>query len=241
MRLEEALQGINSALSSVDLQIVFDGNSLMEGQNNSSIDQYIQTRLDAYFIPLVNSYTSASFGASGQSIVDMNSDAATQVDPLLDTGKDSWVVFGEGENGILADGRTSAQNLTDIQTYYDARKAAGWDNVILILFPYAKNENNEGLYSGDRALWNWVTQEFVTPSPITWAEARYDDRKSYTEAVQASPSTYCDFLIDLTANAYLGGIQYALRDNTYHSDYLHFQTAGYDLIIQEIKQIIISN
>ncbi len=238
MNLEQGIQSTLSNLSDRNLQIVLDGNSLVETRNNSLIEQYLQQELDSYFSPRVNTYDSDSFGVSGQSIVDMLSDVVAQVDGVLDGAKDSWLFFGEGENGILVDNRTAAQNLTDIQTYYDDRKTAGWDNVVLILFPYAKNEDGEGLYSGSRILYNFVTEG---TSSVNWAESRFDDRKAYTEAVQASPETYCDYLIDLTTHPQLGGIQYALRNSTYHSDYLHMEIVGYDLVIEEMKNLIISN
>jgi len=119
------------SLSSIDANIVFDGNSLTEGINGSGVDQYFPKEVRDWMLSKCNSVTFNSFGVGGQTIRQMIADASTQIDSLVNVSKTNIIVVNEDANDIIVQNQTAAQNYANIQSYINARYAAGWDYVIL--------------------------------------------------------------------------------------------------------------
>jgi lysophospholipase L1-like esterase len=77
----------------------------------------------------------ANVATSGNTLTDMLSQAATEVDPLYDAGYDRNIaVLMAGRNDI-SDGRTSAQIYADIIAWCQGRRAAGFEVIIHTILP----------------------------------------------------------------------------------------------------------
>jgi hypothetical protein len=105
-------------------QVVFDGDS------RSNL-KYAQGLMMTYaFGNTTKQYGYATMGTNGRQLHDLITDAPTKIDPLLKPGNNVLVLWA-GLNDCTGGLRTAAQIYADTQTYCAARKAAGWNKVIL--------------------------------------------------------------------------------------------------------------
>lgn len=107
--------------------IVFDGNSITSGTGTTGGNDY-----PAQLVSMISgtTLTAHNFGVPGQTTTAMISDAAAQID-VLRTGPYAafYLVAWEITNQIVS-GSTGAAAAALMQTYVDARIAAGWDVLI---------------------------------------------------------------------------------------------------------------
>lgn len=204
--------GTKIDISTVDINIAFDGDSIYFG-SYASEEQYIGKRVRDNLTGRANSVTFNSFGIGGQTIDNMASDAATQIDTLIDGGKTNIIVFGEEINGILNSGFTAASNLTKIKNYAAARKTAGWDYVFCTSGPYQRYPlNNAGL----------------------WEPTRILEHELYIQTIPTDFGDDIDRVIDMRLAGFIGGEIGQDINDTYFNDSSHFIDAGYDIYANEI-------
>lgn len=211
-------------LSTSDLVIVFDGDSLTRGFNNAQIEQYYPKEVDAYLTGKSNTKEFYSYGVGGQSTVQMINDANTQIYPKAQTGKENVLIAWEDVNAILNDGRTAQQNFDDFETYFAGAKAAGFQHCVLITGYYPRELEN-GTYHN-----------------TSWTQNDFDKQHDYFELVKNANinNQSWDYHIDLRNVDGIGGP----RDQTINanfSDSVHLFASGYDLVadkvIQELNKI----
>lgn len=108
-------------------RIVFDGNSITSGTGATAGNDYPEqfksmvtgTTLDKY-----------NFGVPGQTTTAMSGDAAAQIDVLRTGGYGAFYLVAWEITNQIVSGSTGAAAATLMQTYVDARLAAGWDVII---------------------------------------------------------------------------------------------------------------
>jgi len=214
----QSITNPNPSISTVDLNIVFDGDSLTFGTGatgSQDYPNYIKNKIGGQF----KSFTFNSFGVSGQNTQDMISDAPAQIDPLVDGSKTNMIVAWEDVNAILNDGRTAQQNFDDFETYFSGRKTAGFDIGILILGYYPRKK-----LSGD----------YNQP---TWNDSLFAIQEAYRELVRNSTSNSWDLFVDLTVNPIVGGsVTGEFLNPIYFDDSVHLTTLGYNEIGEWILQ-----
>lgn len=207
-------------LANTDMNIVFDGDSLTAGINNTGIDQYFPKEIRDFLQPKCNSLTFNSFGVSGQNTQQMLSDIGTQILPLYNASKTNVIIAWEDVNAILNAGRTAAQNIADFENYFGQCKTAGFDYCILILGYYPR-KRIDGTYN--QTSWD-------TGSPT-----RLDVQADYYDIVKANGMVGVDVIVDLRTNPILGGARnQQLTTQAYFEDSVHLQALGYDEIVTEV-------
>ena len=198
-------------LSTADINIVFDGDSLTKGSgatNTQNYPIYIKNKLQI----LCNTLTFNSFGVSGQSTIDMLADASTQIDPLVDNAKTNIIVAWDDVNAILNDGRTAQQNFDDFETYFSERKTAGFNIGILILGYYPRLKLDD------------------TYNQPTWNDTLFDIQEAYRELERNAVNPSWDVLVDLTIHPQLGGDRGQYLNTTLFNDSVHLTSSGYDAV-----------
>jgi len=204
-------------LSSSDINIVFDGDSLTFGagaNNSQDYPNYIKDKLET----LCNTLTFNSFGVSGQATLEMIADADTQIDPLVDNSKINIIVAWEDVNAILNDGRTAQQNYDDFETYFSGRKSAGFDLGVLVLGYYPRLKLDD------------------TYNQPTWNDALFDIQEAYRELVRNSSNHSWDVFVDLTIHPLLGGERGQYLNTVLFNDSVHLKSKGYDKVGEWILQ-----
>lgn len=186
-------------------QVVFDGNSLTVG--------YVAFpgMTDVAIAGITGGLWRASnFGVSGQTIEQMASDAATQIDPLYRSGfSKNILVCWEGTNALQTlQNPTTVYN--DIVSYCQARQAAGWKVVIVTVPP----RTAAGVYA------NFET-----------------DRQTLNTNINTNYATFADARADVGGDATIGGAT-APNNTTYYSDKTHLTSAGYAIAANIIKTAI---
>lgn len=156
-------------------QVIFDGDSLSTGYaclNHSNFPGQTWGLLGKdwkiYCVPV-----------AGQTLQNMQSDAATEIDPLYSAGlTKNILVCWEGLLDVYY-GADVPTTMTRMQTYCAARRAAGWKVVVLTCLPsnYISEANRTLLNAGIRDNWtNWADaiSDIAADSRIGGAESNHD-------------------------------------------------------------------
>ena len=199
-------------LSDIDMNIVFDGDSLTAGVPVGG--QYYPNQVKNWLQTRCKSLTFNSFGVSGQSTLDMLSDIGTQILPLYDSNKENVIVAWEDVNAILNDGRTAQQNYDDFDNYFTQCKNVGFKTILLT-----------GYYP--RTPYNQVSWNNTTPT-------RLSKQKDYFDLVLNSPLNSVDVHIDLRDTVNIGGAEAQAVNPTYFDDSVHLEAAGYDEVANDV-------
>jgi lysophospholipase L1-like esterase len=182
-------------------RLIFDGDSLTSGFPEDAENSY-----PAQLAALLTGDTRYdNFGVSGQTIVEMAADAATQADPYY-SGDGSYsqeVVLVWGGVNDIHDAIDSAETIhANIAAYHAARQTAGWKTVA---FTIANAAHADKPVSFD------ATQAAVNV------------------LIRANWESYADALCDVQADARLSNP----LDTTYFSaDKLHLNSAGYGVVAE---------
>jgi len=114
--------------------IVCDGNSLTAGQGSTSGGTYPNQLIEKKPLSsLVSSITNK--GVGGQTTVDMNADASTDIDSLLSGTERNILLAWEIRNHLVVDAPTLQQAYDEFALYCSNRQAAGWEVVSATLLP----------------------------------------------------------------------------------------------------------
>jgi lysophospholipase L1-like esterase len=145
---------------------LFDGDSLTWGSGSTDSAHTYPSQCMA----LIDQTTFVNSGVPGAGIEELNADAATLVDTLLGQYQENFLLVWIGAN----DQWSASVFETGLLTYWQARRAAGWDQIIA----FTVIKRGDG-YANEvqRALMN------------TWIRANW--------------ATYCDALVDVDADTRL--------------------------------------
>lgn len=166
-------------------------------------------------------FTSINDGVGGQTLVQMQSDAATQIDAIFYNPQRSLLMWWGGTNDLFG-GATAATVLSRSQTYYDARKAIGWRLVEIGILPRTQ--------SGLPANFETSRQTIRTAKLAIYTTA--------TSATNVWKNADGNFYVDIGADTTIGtnGNQSNL---TYYLDGVHLTSAGYAIIAAYVQSAIL--
>lgn len=182
------------------------GNSHTLGVGGSNVSTTNEGILAANGSPLATDWLCMS--TSGITTPALAAEAATKVDPLYNTSiaaNKRILFFWEGTNDIastLSSDATAFYN--SIKSYCQARRAAGWDNIIVgTILPRTGTFTNSANYETVRLSVNTMIRDALT-----------------------NGETWLDAIADFASDATIGGT--AASDNTtyYNTDKLHLKDAG---------------
>jgi lysophospholipase L1-like esterase len=189
-------------------QIVCDGDSLTAGTGVLAGDDYpsqLQVLLGGS-----GAWEKGNYGGAGNTITQLSSDAATQIDGLLSGLKPkNIVIVWAGTNDIAVDSRTGAQAEALLNTYCTARRTAGYKVVVLTMI-------SRGMFNG--------TQEGY--------------RQDFNTAVRANWTTYADALVDVDANTVVGGVGTYANTTYYQNDQIHLKAAGFAAVAAALQPVV---
>ena len=210
-------------LSDLDLNIVFDGDSLTQGINGSGIDQYYPKEVQSWLSTRVNSLEFHSFGVSGQRLYTMLANAPVKIYPLTDPLKTNVLVVWEDVNQILSGERTALQTLQDLNDYCDGARTAGYDYIIV---PTGYNSRRPYL------LWNTITEQY---QPVNINPANETEWQSYFDIIKNQIDPVWDLSIDLRDAPIIGGgVAQDWQTVPEFKDYIHLTAEGYDIVANEV-------
>lgn len=199
-----------NGLSGIDLNIVFDGNSLTRGFNGAGIEQYYPKQVEGYLLGKTKGLTFNSLGISGQTLTTMLSNAPANIDTLVDYSKENLIVVWEDANDLLMGNVTGQQNYDNMQNYVNGRYVSGYDNIIVIGGYYPR-----------------LPYDLFTPT-----QAALDAQHDYFELLNTNPLG--DNYIDLRDAQHIGGDREQNQDAAYFNDYIHLLATGYDIIADKV-------
>lgn len=170
--------------------LVLDGDSITRGDIAGT------TPYSSLF-SLNGSWTVTNKGVDSETLATMVANAAANIDPLIVGGVTNVVVIWGGTNDFALGGATVATVYANLQTYCNARKAAGW-NKVLVITTVSRFGNNPG---------TGHTNDF--------------DIAAYNTLIRANWPTFADGLIDVAANANLGGLGAYANTTYFLADQVH--------------------
>jgi len=211
------------------LNLVFDGDSLTRGFNNSGQEQYYPNLVkDAFYEDY--DVTFNSFGVSGQRTEQMIADADTQIYPLAVEGRINILIAWEDANAIIqldngydnSNTVSAEQNFDDFVTYFEG--ATGFQYKILITGYYPRKNG-----SGDYAIGAYKA---LLPS--------LDEQEAFFDLVAVADINTVPWThhIDLRNAPNIGGAKGQNENPTYFNDYLHLEAAGYDIVADEVISVM---
>ena len=208
----------------LDLNLVTDGNSLTFGFNATAGNTYpelIEDRLT--FQGTTNVVTNKSLG--GQTTQQMEADAATDIDPLIDPLKRNVLLAWECRNDMIVNSLTPTEALNNMITFCNNRRTAGWEVIVANVLP-----SWIGTYKGD--------------STVVGYDLLNTERLQLNALLQAGWQTFADGFVDFSVEdelylfhnneqagyVFSSGTPPTTSDNGYYSDGTHGTDAGYSRI-----------
>lgn len=160
-----------------DVSIAIDGTSIADDTSGApGMDDLIGQHLGALLAGATIS-TGGGAGTNGQNWRDMYA-APADVDARLTPGRHNILVC-DGTINSVSSGRTYAQTLDDARRYIAARRAAGWDAVLV----WGSHPHGHGDYAG-------------TSAATMTAEAAINATSAAVDAYMADPAHWDDLGVD---------------------------------------------
>jgi len=165
-KLNQLVQKLQDDLSRryYNVNLVGDGDSIMLG-NNVGVGEDIITGVAALF-PSNYKVDFTNKGVSGQTVQQMEVDASSDIDPLIDSLADRNILLaGGGVNDLGLDlGLTDEQCYQRIKTYCTNRQSAGWETYRTELLPQSTpSYASRTTYEDDRTyIRNKVRTELIS-------------------------------------------------------------------------------
>jgi len=188
--------------------LVVEGDSLTTGQGSSGGNTYPKQLQDLYPTTQLVYFNVAT---SGQTLSDMTTDAAAQVDPKRDPSQPLCAVVIWGGTNDIYFGASGATAYSRLVTYCQARQAAGFKVVALTMLP----RSNVGVPVG-----------FET------------DRTTFNTSVRADWRTFADALADVAADARIGDAGDELDTTYYDADKVHMNNTGYGVVAGIVRDAL---
>lgn len=149
-QLRTWIKGIYNTETSKTKNLIFDGDSLTRGVFNSNGYPFSARIADSY---LDSSYSIRNYGTDGHTVEQLNSDAATQIDPRYSAAFQKNVCFVWGGTNDLFFNATGATTYSRLQTYWAARRTAGW-KVVAFTIPPRTQSGTPSTYEPERTIAN---------------------------------------------------------------------------------------
>jgi hypothetical protein len=188
-------------------RIAFDGDSITSlGAFASSFSVRVVNCLDgncASPTPITNGlWFGDVYALTGQTVVQMQADAATQVDPTFNGHRIKEILLAFGGTNDLYLGGTVAALQANYQAYCEARRAVGYKVVAATILP----RSNPG-------------------TPVTFET----DRQAFNIWLRGSYTAFADALADFAADPSMGDAGDE-TNATLYADLVHPTDAGYDIL-----------
>lgn len=201
-------------------QAVFDGDSLTSGAGSTGGCNYPNLAIQT----LDSTWGGYNIGIGGAALAGMIGGAATNVDPKYNASHSKNIVILWGGSNDLANATgTPAQVYANIQTYGAARKAVGWQVVVVSALPRSAGS---GTFEADRqTVRAFLLADFTvaTSDPNIWKPG--------------AGITYADVFMDIGNDPIIGQAGQNIT-GPYDTDHIHLLDAGYQLVgIQAVKAI----
>lgn len=136
---------------------VCDGDSLTAGSGSTGGNTYPKQLADKFLADDSARCIYSAFGVAGQTLTQMESDAATQIDVLKDTLQDTLICWG-GVNDLGTEPATTKETVyARYLTYCTNRKAAGWKVYALTML--VQGYYARATYEADRL---WINNKIRT-------------------------------------------------------------------------------
>lgn len=185
--------------------IVFEGDSITTGAASAGpastavlhIENYPRLASDG-----IAGATVTNVAVGGQTVLAMSAAAATQVDPLINTGRLNIVAFLGGTNDIYNGAATPATAYNRVVAYCTARRAAGWKVVVGTILPRDPAAAGAGFEA---------------------------DRQTLNTSIRTNWATFADAIADIGADPTIGAAG-AQTNTAYYADLHHPTTLGYEII-----------
>lgn len=162
-------------------------------------------------------YAIRNLSVGGQTLVNMQTDASTQIDVLYDPTRVRNLVWWGGTNGAY----TAAQKITQLETYYNSRQAIGWRQIEVGMLPRSQS----GLPANFEA-----DRQTIRTSRL----AQYSIATAETNVWKDSNG---NFYVDLGGDTAIGDA--GDENNTiYYLDKVHLTNAGYAIVADYVKKAI---
>ena len=211
-----------------DVLMTFDGNSLTRSYE-AFMEQYYPYRLGDYIEADFNSLVLYSFGVGGQTLTDMQSDAATQIYTTPQAGKINILICWEDNNQIY-EGENGLNHFNNMKTYVQGAKDAGFNKVILITSYYFKKDA-DGIFRNNSG---------TDVSHVENVGGVSDRLEDYFNLVRDTPlvDVPWDATVDLRNAPNIGGARNEIKDNNYFADFAHLTSLGYSTVEIEVLKTI---
>lgn len=178
--------------------ILCDGDSLTSGIGATGGNTY-----PAQLLALLGTtWSMIETGISGQTAVQMEADAATEIDGQLNTLSAKTILLAWGGTNDLYFGASAATAYSNYVTYCTNRRLAGWKVVAFTILPRSAG------------------------SPPVGFEA---SRQTFNTSVRTNWATFADALADVGVNGTIGPAGAELNI-TYYDDRFHLTSAGYAIV-----------
>lgn len=161
---------------------VCDGDSLTAGSGSTGGNTYPKQLSDKFLADDSARCIYSAFGVAGQTLTQMESDAAAQIDVLYDTLQDTLICWG-GVNDLGTEPATIKETVyARYLTYCTNRKAAGWKVYALTML--VQGYYARATYDADRL---WINNKILTELSLVVdgiidvaSDARLDDYNDAT-------------------------------------------------------------
>ncbi len=194
-------------LSDEQPRIIFDGDSLTYGFRATKGDDYPSVVMRG----TPSSFHWHNFAVSGQTLAQMQGDAAEQLDrPYAGFPHKTLIAWG-GVNDIYH-GANAATVYERLLTYARARKAAGWRVYVLTVLPFG-------------------------PGSLVPAAAEAE-RTTINDMIRANWRQFSDGLIDIASDNRIGAAGDETSPIYYNPDHLHLSDAGYAVVAEDVKRAL---
>lgn len=191
--------------------LISDGDSMAMGSHATAGNEYptVMNRALAAYGAI---YTMTNVAQGGESFAGMRVLGATAVDPLYDPTKRQNILCAWGGTNDIWTSTLVTTIMSDITTYCTARKAKGWQTVILTILPRSST-STPGTFEVDRQTMN------------AWIRANY---RSFGAAG----------LADVAADPRIGDAGDELDLTYYFTDKCHMNDTGYALIADLVLPVV---
>jgi lysophospholipase L1-like esterase len=190
-----------------ETNFIFDGDSMTYGLREGCTLAYPTQLLSKYSVPIMNE--GSNIGVSGQTLLQMESDASTQIDTTFNSLKDyNIVLIWGGVNDLGLDLAVTAEEVYGrLKTYCQHRKSAGFKVYALTMLPQSVSTYSSRVtYEADRQIFNNLVR---------------------TDLIS---SGFADGIIDIASDSRIG-LSGCENDTTYFLvDKIHMNNAGYGVV-----------
>lgn len=165
-------------------------------------------------------YTALNYSVGGQTLAQMQADAATQIDVLYNSQQRRGLQWWGGTNDLYF-GASAATTITRAQAYYSARQAIGWRQVEVGMLPRTQS-GLPATFEADR--------QAIRTSRL----AQYSIATAETNVWKDSNG---NFYVDLGGDTTIGDAGDE-NNTTYYLDKVHLTDAGYAIVATYVKKAI---